>query len=396
MRRHISFEHIRHMIHGRYYGLVIADSLRNIALSMITFFVPLYLIGKGYSVFCVAVYYLCFYITCIVAHYFLLKIINRIGVKRGLVISYFAEICFYVILSNYEKISALAGGIKFLAILFVPAVIAIVTYWTAHHIYFFIASHSHNEGKKLGLLYSIPNALGIFTPFLGGFLITFFGFKATFLVSIVLLSIASFVLFLSRNITADVDCKLDKILDFKSDKKNWIFFIDGANYFSSGLIWPIYMFVMSINFLSIGFIYIFCNIGYSISCLIAGKISDKTGVRTIGRIGAIGHAATLILRAFTRSVFGMSTVLAFGGIFAAFMQVSLDSGFYKHSHANIGNAMMNREFYMHLGRITMVSFFLFFLLIFDIRTALMIILVIAGSLTFVLNYFIKKDKAIIE
>lgn len=396
MRKFFTLHFFNHIIHGRYYGLVIADSLRNIALSMITFFVPLYLIEKGYSVACVAVYYLCFYIASIGAHYFLLKIINRIGVKRGLVISYVAEICFYVILSNYEKISAMAGGIKFLVILFVPAVIAIVTYWTAHHIYFFIASHSHNEGKKLGLLYSIPNALGIFTPFLGGFLITFFGFKATFLVSIVLLSIASFVLFLSKNIVAEIDCKLNKILDFKADAKNWIFFIDGANYFSSGLIWPIYMFVMSINFLSIGFIYIFCNIGYSVSCLVAGKISDRAGVRKMGRIGAVGHAATLILRAFTKSVFGMSTVLAFGGIFAAFMQISLDSGFYKHSHANIGSAMMNREFYMHLGRITMVLLFLFCLLIFEVRTSLMIILVVAGSLTFVLNYFIKKDKTIIE
>lgn len=396
MRKHIYFDQIKHIIHGRYYGLVVADSLRNIALSMISFFVPLFLIKNGYSIKSVAIYYLFFYIACIIAHYILLKTISRIGVKRGLVISYFSEICFYVILSNYERISAIAGGIKFLAILFVPAVIAIVTYWTAHHIYFFIASHSRHEGKKLGLLYSIPNALGIFTPFIGGLIITFFGFKATFLVSVILLSTASFVIFMSKNIATEINCKVNKVLDFKADAKNWIFFIDGVNYFSSGLIWPIYMFIMSINFLSIGFVYIFCNIGYSVSCLIAGRISDKTGVRRLGRIGAIGHALTLALRAFTKSVFAMSTVLAFGGIFGALLQVSLDSGFYKHSHENIGNAMMNRELYMHLGRITMVLFFLFCLMIFDDRISLMIILVTAAFLTFILNFFIKKDKVIIE
>jgi len=396
MRNFFSFNFLSRLMHGRYYGLVAADSLRNVALSMIAFFVPLYLLEKGYSFFYVGFYYLFFYAACIFAHFYLIRIINRIGIKRGLVISYLADIAFYVILSNYDLISGQSGKILFLALLFIPSIIATVSYWTAHHVYFFIASHSRHEGKKLGFLYSIPNALGIVSPFLGGALITCFGFEATFLVSILLMSLASFVIFMSKDVSVEMDCKIGQALDLKRDDKNWLFFIDGANYFVSGLIWPMYMFVMSINFLSIGFVYIFCNIGYSASCLISGKLIDKKGSRNLGRIGAVGHAATLALRAFTRSVFSMSTVLVFGGIFGAMMQVSLDSGFYKHSHENFGSALMNREFYMHLGRVFMILLFLFCLMLFSARHSLMIVLLCAALLTFVLNFFIKKDKVIIE
>lgn len=396
MRKFFSLHFINHLIHGRYYGLVIADSLRNVSLSMIAFFVPLFLLEKGFSIFNVAFYYLGFYVACIFAHYFVLKIINFIGVKRGLMISYLSEICFYIILCNYENISALVGNNLYLAILIIPAISAIVTYWTAHHIYFFVASHARHEGRKLGLLYSIPNALGIFAPFLGGFLITVFDFEITFFVSVILLILASFVLSLSKNIIAEIDIKIEKVFDFNSDAKNWIFFVDGAKYFTSGIIWPIYMFVMSISFLSIGFIYIFCNFGHSAACYIAGKINDNNGSRKIGRIGAIGHSFTLAARAFTANVLSMSTTLFFGGIFSALLQVSLDSGFYKHSHANIGSAMLNRELYMHLGRITMILIFILCLLAFNLKIALMIIMIITAVLTFMLNFFIKKDNSIIE
>lgn len=383
-------------MYNRYYDLVIADTLRSAALSMVALFVPLFLLEKGYKIITVAVYYLCFYILSIIGHYALLKVINKIGIKKSLIISYAAEIIFCFVLYNYEKISEAFNNNIYFIFLIIPAVIATVFYWTAHHIYFFASSHSKNEGAKLGFLYAIPRVLAIFTPFLGGFLITAFGFKSVFVISIILLIFASSVLFLSRSIEARIDISYGKIFDFFRDNKNWIYFIEGINFFAAEIVWPVYMFIMSVNFLSIGFIYIFANGAHAISAYISGKISDKIGTRTIGRVGVIGHSLSLALRAFSEKVLSMSLFLTLGGLSNAAMMVALESAFYKHSHENIGSAIMNREFYMHLGRIFMVLLFLFCLLIYNIHISLVIILLSAAFATFMLNFIIKKDKVIID
>ncbi len=394
--KNFSYHTIRHAIHNRYYDLVISDTLRSAALSMVALFVPLFLIKKGYGISVVAVYYLCFYILSIIGHYALLKVINRIGIKRSLVISYAMEIIFCVVLYNYEKLAGAFGNNFYFLFLVIPAVAAAVFYWTSHHIYFFASSHAKNEGAKLGFLCAIPTILAIFMPFLGGFLITAFGFKLTFVISIILLIFASFVLFLSKSINARVDIQTDKIFDLYKDNKNWIYFIQGVDYFVAGIIWPIYMFVMSISFLSMGFIYIFANIANAASSYVSGKISDKIGTRTLGRVGVVGHAVSLVLRAFSEKVLSMSVALTLGGLFTGVMMISLDSAFYKHSHKNIGSAMMNRELYMHLGRIFMVLFFLFCLLIWSVKISLVIVLVFAAFIVFLLNFVIKRDKVIID
>ena len=394
--KNFSCHTIKHAIHNRYYDLVIADTLRSAALSMVTLFVPLFLLEKGYVIAIIAIYYLCFYILSIIAHYVLLKVINRIGIKKSLVISYTAKIIFCVVLYNYEKLTGVFGDNFYFLFLLISSVVAVVFYWTAHHIYFFSSSHAKNEGAKLGLLYAIPSILAIFTPFLGGFLITVFGFKLTFIISIILLILASFVLFLSKSIKAQVNIQTDKIFDFSCDNKNWIYFVEGIDFFVAGIIWPVYMFFMSISFLSIGFIYIFANAANAASCYISGKISDKIGTRTLGRAGVITHAISLVLRAFSEKVFSMSIILTLGGLSSAAMQVSLESAFYKHSHKNIGSAIMNRELYMHLGRIFMVLFFLFCLLVWSIYVSLVITMLLAAFIVFMSNFIIKRDKVIIE
>lgn len=396
MRTVFHHQNLKRIIHSRYYDLVIADILRNFAFAMISLFIPLFLIEKGFSVYQVLFFYLFFYIFSVIGHYLLLKTIHWIGIKQGLIISYFAEIVVYFILYNYGLIISVSGEVLYLAVLFVPFVLASIFYWTSHHIYFFVSSHSHNEGRKLGLLYSIPNLLVVFAPFTGGAIITFAGFKLAYLVSMMLLLLASVALLQSRKIEVDIKVSFDKILDVYQNNKNWIYFIDGANYFATALVWPLYMFFAAINFLSMGIVYIFSNVFYSLSCFFGGRISDKIGVRKLGRIGALGHSVSLVLRAFSESLASMSFALSAGGAFGGMMHISVDSGFYKHSHENIGSAIMNREIYMHSGRIFLLAILMFGIYLFGVKSGIVIVFLFAAFLTFILNFFIKKDKSIID
>ena len=165
------------IIHNRYYDLIIADTLRYISLALISLFVPIYLLEIGYTIPEIAIFEIGLFTSAIFFHFIILKKINKIRVKRALVFSYFAEILFYILLYNSIALIQFCGAYKFLLILGLVNVTASALYWTAHHIYFFNSSDSKNSGRRLGLLNSIPVALGVVSPFLGGVLITKFGFQ---------------------------------------------------------------------------------------------------------------------------------------------------------------------------------------------------------------------------
>ncbi|MCK5357706.1 MAG: hypothetical protein KAJ48_04860, partial [Elusimicrobiales bacterium] len=85
-----------------------------------------------------------------------------------------------------------------------------------------------------------------------------------------------------------------------------------------------------------------------------------------------------------------------GGIFAGLYFVPLEAAFYKHSHHNIVNKMLNRELYLNLGRISLFIFFFSLLPFFNLISALMITLIAAGISTVLLSLIIKQDKTIID
>ena len=384
------------IIHSRYYDLIIADTLRYIALALISLFVPIYLLKIAYSIPEIAIFEISLFASAIFFHFIILKNINKIRVKRALVFSYLAEILFYILLYNSLALIQSCGKYGFLVMLGSINVLASALYWTAHHIYFFNSSDSKNSGRKLGLLNSIPVALGVVSPFLGGILITKFGFHIAFFASVLLLILASLALFFSKGIDTHLQLNIEKVFDFDYDIKNWIYFIEGLNYVAVAFMWPVFMFVMAVKILSMGLIYLFANTAYSIITFIGGKISDRHGSRLIGRIGAIGHSFSLVARALSTSVLGMTLSVTMGGAFGSLMHIALDSGFYKHSHEKQGSAIMNRELYMHLGRITLVLIFLFVLMFWDARVALIFSMFLAAFLTFILNFIIKKDRNIID
>ncbi len=396
MNGHDLNKSLARMIRNRYYDLVLADTLRYIALALISLFVPIFLLKLNYSIFVIAVFELGVFIGSIIFHFILLKNINKIKVKRAMIFSYLADIIFYLFLYNASLIMDAWGPYSLLLILSFINIIASTFYWTAHHIYFFNSSDAKNGGRLLGILNSIPVAIGVISPFLGGVLISNFGFHITFFISILLLILASIVLLFSRGIEADIYINIEKVFDFNYDIKNWIYFIEGLNYVATVFIWPIFMFVMAIKIISMGLIYLFANMAYSIFTYFGGKISDQHGSRLIGRIGSVGHSLSLVFRALSENVLMMSFSVTLGGFFGSLMHVALDSGFYKHSHEYQGSAIMNREMYMHLGRISLVLLFLFTLLFLEAKTALMVIIFFAAFLTFILNFIIEKDKSIID
>jgi len=394
MAKHI---HVSSFLHNKYNNLLTADTLRLIALSMISLFVPIFLYKNlGYSILSIAYYELYAFVLAIFAHYYILLYISRLGVKKTLIISYFLNIFFYLSLGYSNFLVGEMGRIFFLLALGLIDVAASSFYWIAHHVYFLKATRAKDSGEKLGLLMGLPTFASIISPLLGATIITLFGFYGSFFISSVFIIIASFILLLAKNTTFEISIDLKKVLDFKAMRKNIIFMIQGAGTVATSFLWPVLLFFLSVKLISIGFLYLFSNSAYALVSYLGGKSLDKNGSTGIGKLGAFGQGMSLILRALSTTIFTITTFQTMGGIFNGLLHVALDGSFYKQAHNDVGNNVLNREVYMHLGRIVIISLFISFLFVFTVVESAVMSLLISGVLTFVLILIFEKKYSIFD
>ncbi|MFH1745053.1 MAG: MFS transporter [bacterium] len=379
--------------HNKYNDLVIADTFRLIALSMFSIFIPIFLIrDAGYSILDICFFEIASFFAVIILYYFTLKYLISTGVKRILIISYLLNIVFLLILYFFDTLISDFGRFAFLSMVYFFGIVPCVFYWSAHHVYFLDSIRSADEGKKLGIMTAIPTIMGIASPFIGSILITQAGFKGVFIISAALMVVASGALFFSSDIKIKLNLNFEKIIDLKNMKKNMTYAIQGIGYTATGLIWPLFLFFISIKLISMGFLYLFSNIASAVTYYFVGSKTDKPGSKNLGRIGAVGHGLFLILRAIFETILAMTAFQIMGGIFSGVLNTALDSNFFKRSHNDIGNAIMNRELYMYVGKIFFVSIFIVGLIFMNIIGALVLTLIMAGVIILTLNIVIKYEE----
>lgn len=388
--------HLNKFIHNKYNDLVIADTLRNVALSLAAIFIPIFLLELGFSIQQLCYYELGLFASSAIFHYYILSHLSTWGVKKSLIVSYLLTIVFYFTLYFSNTLISDFGENTFLFFIGIFNAFPTALYWSAHHVYFIKSTDGKNDGKKLGILLSIPTLLCIASPFIGSILISKFDFYGVFVVSIFLMLFASWALSFSRNLGIKTSLDIKKVINRKNKRKNLIFFLQGIGYSATSFIWPVFLFLMSIKIISVGFLYLFSNVFAAATTYLGGKNSDLGKSRNIGRIGAIGHGLSLIFRALSTTIFTMTAFQSMGGFFGGLLGIALDSSFFKKSHTDIANSIMNREFYMYLGRIVLLLTLISLLNFFPTIKALIICLMIAGITTFSLNLVIKTDKTIIN
>src|SRR3989339_740011 len=316
---------------------------------------PVFLLNSSFSILEVAFMELGVFVGAILFHFLTLKFLNAFGgVKRVMIWSYVIYILMYLALRYTDFLVAGFGKVIFLIIIAVLDVSASCFYWTTHHVYFFKSTKSRNAGKKLGILLSVPTIAGISSPFLGSILIDNFSFHTTFLVSAILMIIASSALFFSRDIKTEIDMSLKKSFNFHNPRTNIIFFIQGLGYAAVGFIWPILLFLFSIELISMGFLYLFSNIVYAAISYFGGKKTDNDHSNLIGRVGAVGHGFSMIFRALSTTILAMTAFQTMGGFFGGLVHIAIDADFFRNSHKDMANAIMCREIYMNLGRAFLV------------------------------------------
>lgn len=265
------------------------------AASITQIFIPLYLFEKKYSLELILIFFALSQLWRLTFLPLSAFLSSSFGAKKVIGLSFFFTVIFLLFL---QKIDNLSFYFYFSA-LFFGAQQAFL--WIPFLVHQSKISPDKERGKitaRLNIYAAIAGALG---PFLGGFMISLYGFGAGFALTI-LLAIPAIILLL---LTPEVS-KIRKI-NFKSVKIRKIYpdliangFYNFQNQLSS-VVWPIFIFIIVPQYKTIGSIQTAAFLISLVAFYFSGKWTDKFNRKKLLLLGSALNSFTGIFRILANS-----------------------------------------------------------------------------------------------
>lgn len=319
------------------------------------------------------------------------KIITRVGIKRSIFLSVPFLFLYYFGLWQIERM-----GIFFIAL--VPlVVIHNLLYWTAFHIDFARFSDLKSRGKQLSYRHTVAALSAAASPFVGGVMIMQFGYPVLFGVVLALLFVSTLPLFLSKEAheryTDSFQKAFSEVFQKKFKNKVIAFLAEGGENVVQIVIWPIFLFILAINYSTIGAISSFALLGGVIFALYMGRLIDKMGSARILILGSWLNAFTWPVKMFVTvpiDAFLVNTLHHFTRLTALLPFGALFYDWSAREDVNRDRFIIIREMAVNTGKgivlLGLAGIFLF-------TDYIALVFPIAGVLSIITTIFIKGEKS---
>ncbi len=386
-----SHQNYHYLLNKELTEIYITHSMRSFAISMVGIFVPIFFLERSFSFFSVLMFYLIQSIVQIILYVFGSKIPSKIGIKHSILLSMPFLISFFILSNNVTYFQSFMQDYAIIAILSIIFSIAMFLYWFSFHVDFVKFTNSKTEGQQIGTLQALTTFFSVLGPLFGGLIITYYSFNVLFIITSTILFLATFPLFMSKEIKVDLEYKTKNIFKFEKPTRNIFFFAEGARQESALVFWPIFLFFISIQISSLGLLYSSTNLLLAIFSVFVGKVSDVFNKSLLMRIGSIVHAISLIARTFFRSLFMIFSIQSIGAISFPFLAIPYTSIMYNHARkVGIALFIINREMFFHLGRIFAIVLCLVVYAFTSPETAL-VVSIFFGSICAVIMSYSRED-----
>ena len=275
--------------------LYIADMIINLATAMVALFEPIYLWTQGFSLSGILYFYLGVY----VLYFFLMplgaKFARRFGYERAILVSTPGLVAFYALLYlisrdfqfTYWAVAALALQKTF--------------YWPAYHADFARFSRNDERGREIGNSLIINSLVYIAGPFLGGLIISLWGFNVLFAVISVLILASNVPLMTTREKFKPVPFSYwhaYRRLTYAENRRNFLGFLGFGEELIVLVIWPIFIYTVVASFFSVGSLVAGATLATTLVLLYVGRLTDGGAGerRSILKVGSVFSSAAWWLR----------------------------------------------------------------------------------------------------
>lgn len=364
--------------------IYISMALRRFALSMIGIFIPLFLyIHLNLSLTQVLIFYLVEQIIFLFASPLAAVWGTKIGEKHLMLVSMPFLIVALVILNllNFFSIPYI-----------IPAILFGIHYglfWVGMHVEFAVASDHNHRGRQIALWHTVAIGSKIMGPLLGGLLLTFGNFFILLIVSSILLLVSIVPLFFSKEIRVKYEFSWRGIIKKHDLRYGFSYFAESIRGFAVLIIWPILVYLILNQYLSLGIMASLSSLAMAIFTLYMGRLIDKFGNRKIIRFGTLFESVSLFLRQFVQTIFQIFAIDIIGGLALTSVNMPLLAKTYDHGKkGNIVEFVVYRETMLRFGKMFAICF-LFFVLFYvsDVTIALKWIFTLS-ALASLIHFFI--------
>lgn len=330
--------------------------LKTFALSLISVFVPIYLINEiGISFQSLLVFYI-FYFVFLVVGYIVGAIYGHtVGLKRIVILSIPFYLAYYLLLYSLQELAIP------LFILGVIIGIGEGFFWISYNTNFARFSDRRHRGEEVNLIYVIASLIGIFGPFVGGALLSFMDFYVLFVIIILLLIFSVFPLL-------DIDDQKHKnkvtfksIFNDRNYPHSYRLFLSGIRHDVGAIFWPIFIFLIVVEYFSLGAIISVASMFSSFAVWLIGRKIDKVNKEMVYRYSSVIHGLISIAKTFIRTVMGVFNVailsmVSYGSAETAFEAIAFNNA---NKTRNVVSYFIYREIMLSLGRIFLLIVLLF-------------------------------------
>jgi len=330
-------------LHEIYFNQVI----ETFAISLISIFVPIYLLDRGFSLLdsfsFMLVYWGAMFLFAPVAA----QVSSRLGFKHTIIyrapllVFYFSMLFFLEYFSGFLLFIALLGG--FSAIL----------YWISTNAEFVKAADGEKSAKQVGYLNALPQISAVAAPLISAVLLSAFGFPPVFILVIILIAVSQVPFLLTSDYKEKFIMKMRKSWLFLDRRFFFLFLVQGVIFSNDFLLWSIFVY-QKFGIISAGKTASLYGAGMAIFTIITGKVSSAGRRRKSMLVaGSIGYAFTCIARISTSTPLEALLISMLAGIFTTLISIPIYVEFCSRAKKEgVLNWVVFRDFWLASGRVT--------------------------------------------
>lgn len=368
---------VRYLKHKELDDLYISVFIKNLGQSLISIFVPIYLISLGFTLQKIIIFFGVLFFFLFLFYALSLKLGSIIGIKKVMAIGTILMIPAYLLLAE------MSTGFPYyiVAILFG---IANAVYWGCFHIEFTKSAQTNKEAKDLSVFKILLIITSVLGPLFGAYVIFLTSYSTLFLIASILAFLSITPLFLTKEIYIPKEkLKLKNI--FKADKKIKFlgYTVEGFLMSVGEILWPLFIYLVLTDVLALGKIFSFASLIIVFFIAEIGKIADKYP-KKVFKVSVLTYAPFWLIRIFAKTPIAFFVINLIVTFFGTTTNISMNRLAYHEAQSSkqIISYFMFREFGITFGKALMI---ILTLLILDIPYIFAITTFITLGYLFVAN-----------
>ncbi|OGH66619.1 MAG: hypothetical protein A3F22_00880 [Candidatus Magasanikbacteria bacterium RIFCSPHIGHO2_12_FULL_41_16] len=317
-------------------GLYFSIFIMNLAESMISIFVPIYLYTHGYSLAHVILFFLISNIASVLGAIPAAHLVTKIGPRLAILFSTPFLILYYFGLPIITSFPIL--------FFLLPIILAgrVLLYNFGFDLNFIAHADRQNLGSELSYIAIVGMAAGIAAPFLAGFIILFFTYQTLFLIGSFLLVLSVIPLFFSSSPNQNVSFKSKKVFQLAQTKTIFPVLLSFGGYAIESsigrIVWPIFLIIIVGTTNKVGSIVTVSALLTVFVIAVVGKLTDRlkpshllqwgTALYFLGWLGSVlaTTTATVFLADSYRKIIERFILLPWS---ASFYRLTLNSVYFE-------------------------------------------------------------------